>query len=127
MKINLEINTNQQIQTSRNISEQLMVCSHERSGTHYNEYLDIVSDYCSNPWLNYDLYPLGKINFLIPRVVVHLSNNYQTCRRTSTCNASIPKSHFLQAILAKTNKLPLKIIYIWRDPADTIAHLEIYA
>ena len=128
MKINLEINTNQQIQTSRNISEQLMVCSHERSGTHFTmNTLDIVSDYCSNPWLNYDLYPLGgKINFFNPAssssFIEQLSNI--KVDGTSTCNASILKSHFPASHLGEdANKLPLKIIYIWRDPADTIASL----
>ena len=126
--INLAITNNLQIKTSANIAEQLMVCSHERSGTHFTmNSLDYVSDYCSNPWLNYDLDPFGaKINFFslasTNDFIKEMSDlNFNG---TSTCNASIIKSHFPISHLGdEASKLPLKIIYVWRDPAETIASL----
>ena len=89
--------------------------------------IDAVSPYCSNPWLNYDLKPFGgKINFFD-----HVSTNAfikeMSCFNvdgTSTCNASIIKSHFPISNLGdEASKLPLKIIYVCRDPAETIASL----
>ena len=128
MNVNLAINKNLKIKTSAKITEQLMVCSHERSGTHLTmNTIDAVSEYCSNPWLNYDLHPLGaEINFFSPtsastfiRGLSHLKVN-----NAPTCNASIIKSHFPISHLGEDAKnLPLKIIYVWRDPAETIASL----
>ena len=126
MKTNLTLNNNLQIKTSTEITEQLMVCSHERSGTHLTmNTIDAVSEYCSNPWLNYDLHPLGaQINFFSPTSASTFIRGLSGLQvnGTSRCNASIIKSHFPISHLAEEVKnLPLKIIYVWRDPADTIA------
>ena len=126
MNVNLAINNNLQIKTSAKITEQLMVCSHERSGTHLTmNTIDAVSEYCSNPWLNYDLHPLGaQINFFSPASASTLIRGLSDLKvnGTSRCNASIIKSHFPISHLAEEVKnLPLKIIYVWRDPAETIA------
>lgn len=131
MKVNLAITNNLQIKTSTNIAEQLMVCSHERSGTHFMmNSIDAVSDYCSNPWLNYDLSPVGaKINFFSPASTHDFIKEMSDLKfnSTSTCNASIIKSHFPISHLGdEASKLPLKIIYVWRDPAETIASLWKY-
>ena len=128
IEVNLTIRHDLKIRTSTSISEQLMVCSHERSGTHFTmNSIDIASIYCSNPWLNYDLIPLGgKINFFSTAstnaFIKEMSN--LTIDGISTCNASILKSHFPLSHLGKEAKdLPLKIIYIWRDPVETFASL----
>lgn len=128
MDANLAIRNNLQIKISAKITEQLMVCSHERSGTHFTmNTIDAVSDYCSNPWLNYDLHPLGaKINFFSPTSACAFIGSLSDLKvnGTSTCNASIIKSHFPISHLGDEAKsLPLKIIYVWRDPAETIASL----
>ena len=126
MNVNLAINNNLQIKTSAKITEQLMVCSHERSGTHLTmNTIDAVSEYCSNPWLNYDLEFLGaQINFFNPTSASTFIRGLSDLQvnGTSRCNASIIKSHFPISHLAEEVKnLPLKIIYVWRDPAETIA------
>ena len=105
-----------------------MVCSHERSGTHFTmNSLSIVSNYHSNPWLNYDLHPLGAdINFFSETSVKSFIKGLSNIKVNDklACNASIIKSHFpLSHLGADACNLPLKIIYIWRDPAETIASL----
>lgn len=131
MNANLTISNNIKIKTSAKIAEQLMVCSHERSGTHFTmNTMNAVSDYCSNPWLNYDLCYLGaKINFFSPAsaraFIKELSD--LSINGASACNASIIKSHYPMSHLgAEACSLPLKIIYVWRDPAETIASLWKY-
>ena len=128
MNVNLPLNNNFQIKTSEKINEQLMVCSHERSGTHFTmNTIDAVSEYCSNPWLNYDLHPLGaQINFFSPTSASTFIRGLSdlNVNGTSRCNASIIKSHFPASHLGdEAMNLPLKIIYVWRDPAETIASL----
>ena len=128
MIVNLAIKNNLQIKTSENITEQLMVCSHERSGTHFTmNSIDDVSDYCSSPWLNYDLHPFGaKINFFNPISTTKFIKEFSDLKvnGTSTCNASILKSHFTISHLGDdAESLPLKIIYVWRDPTETFASL----
>ena len=128
MIVNLSFDNNLQIKASSKITEQLMVCSHERSGTHLTmNTIDAVSEYCSNPWLNYDLHPLGaKINFFSPLSTSAFIRGLSDLKvnSTSMCNASIIKSHFPLSHLGNEAKdLPLKIIYVWRDPAETIASL----
>ena len=128
MDVNIAINNNLKIKTSAKITEQLMVCSHERSGTHLTmNTIDAVSEYCSNPWLNYDLRPLGaQINFFNPKSTSTFIRGLSDLKinGASRCNASIIKSHFPMSHLAEEVKnLPLKIIYVWRDPAETIASL----
>ncbi|WP_390129723.1 sulfotransferase domain-containing protein [Synechococcus sp. HIMB2401] len=131
MNADLAININVQVKTSAEITEQLMVCSHERSGTHLTmNTIDAVSEYCSNPWLNYDLRPLGSmINFFNPTSTSTYIRSLSDIKvnGTSRCNASIIKSHFPISHLGEEVKnLPLKIIYVWRDPAETIASLWKY-
>ena len=121
--INLGLGSKIEIVTSTELEYQLMVCSHERSGTHFlMNTLEIATEYCSTPWLNYDLNPLGAaINFhsttSIERFVNSLSN--LTINDQKSCNASILKSHFPLSMLGNNSeKLPLKVIYIYRDPVE---------
>lgn len=124
----ISINHDLFIKTSREVKQQLMVCSHERSGTHFTmNTMASVSHYCSQPWLNYDLFPLGaSINFFSERSARKFITDFSSLKINgdATCNASIIKSHFpLSHLGDKASALPLKIIYIWRDPAETIASL----
>lgn len=128
MLIDIALQNTLKIKTSTEITQQLMVCSHERSGTHLTmNTLDHVSHYCSKPWLNYDLNPLGgKINFSNPLSTGKFIEGLSALRinNKSVCNASILKSHFPISHLGDEAKnLPLKIIYIWRDPTETIISL----
>ncbi len=105
-----------------------MVCSHERSGTHFTmNSIDAVSDYCSIPWLNYDWHPLGaRINFFSTTSTSTFIQEFSDLKvnEKSACNASILKSHFPISHLGDdASDLPLKIIYVWRDPAETFASL----
>ena len=126
MIVNLSFDNNLQIKASSKITEQLMVCSHERSGTHFTmNSIAYVSHYCSNPWLNYDLHPLGaRLNFFSPKSASAFIRSLSNLRINDvlSCNSSIIKSHFPISLLGnEAENLPLKIIYVWRDPAETIA------
>ena len=131
MQIKLSIKNDFQIKISENLQDQLMICSHERSGTHFlMNTLSAVSHYSSNPWLNYDLHPLGsRVNFFSHSSTNKFINDLSklTAKGKKVCNASILKSHFPLSHLGQdVGNLPLKIIYIWREPADTIASLWKY-
>ena len=63
MKLNLAAQID--IAVSADVDRPLMVCSHERSGTHFlmNSIANITK-YTQEPFLNYDLRPLGaNVNF----------------------------------------------------------------
>lgn len=126
--LNLSLNKSLLIKTCSDTKEQLMVCSHERSGTHFlMNTMNIATTYCSNPWLNYDLSPLGaNLNFFSEASTSEFIRSLSslTINGKATCNISILKSHFPLSHLGEdASKLPLKIIYIWRDPAETLASL----
>lgn len=100
----------------------VMVCSHERSGTHFlmNSIADN-SRYSNDPFLNYDLKPLGSfLNF-------HDKKDVKTFfeRLTERRCASIVKSHFSAAFFLEhdeefiLNDL-LKILYIVRNPVEVM-------
>lgn len=121
--VNLDLNKRIQIATSTELESQLMVCSHERSGTHFlMNTIGHATDYSAKPWLNYDLIPLGAdINFhseiSVKNFITNLAN--LDINGQKSCNASILKSHFPLRMLGKySDTLPLKIIYIYRDPAE---------
>ena len=131
MKATLTLTKNLEIEISAKVTDQIMVCSHERSGTHFTmNTIHAVSDYCSSPWLNYDLSPLGaEINFFSAKSCGTFIRKLADLRVNGKpgCNASILKSHFPISHLGdNASNLPLKVIYVWRDPADTIASLWRY-
>lgn len=121
--INLDLNKRIQIAASADLECQLMVCSHERSGTHFlMNSIGAATDYCSSPWLNYDLIPLGAdVNFYSKKSVRDFIKNLSSLeiQGIKACNSSILKSHFPLSMLGETAEdLPLKILYIYRDPAE---------
>lgn len=103
----------------------LMVCSHERSGTHFlMNSLGSCTKYTSNPWLNYDLMPYGgTLNFYSSSSVM---NFFSEISRLDAGNsnilglASIVKSHFPVSLVQCALGTGLKIAYIYRNPVDTL-------
>jgi len=120
--INIDLNQRIPIAVSSSIDKQLMVCSHERSGTHFlMNTIGNTTDYCCDPWLNYDYNPLGGLNFFYEKNVSNFIKSLAKIKSNGRegCNASILKSHFPLSHLGSTAyELPLKIIYIYRDPAE---------
>lgn len=121
----LSISNEVKIETSPDIDKQLMVCSHERSGTHYlMNTVGMSSAYCADPWLNYDTLPLGsKVNFYSKECVRNFIKKLSAIdiNNSNHCNASIIKSHYPTSHLGNdTDRLPLKIIYIYRNPFNTL-------
>ncbi|MCP3689421.1 MAG: sulfotransferase domain-containing protein [Gammaproteobacteria bacterium] len=130
-KIKINLGREFEVEASPSISHQLMVCSHERSGTHFTmNSMNHISAYTSDPWLNFDLIPLGgHINFYSPTSVAMFLNKTANVGEGEKplCNTSIIKSHFPLSLLGEDiEELPLKIIYILRDPSETLLSLWRY-
>jgi hypothetical protein len=100
----------------------VMICSHERSGTHFViNSIAKNSGYRNDPLLNYDLDPLGSyLNFHSTRDVriffSHLADNH--------C-ASMIKNHFAAGFFIEPPNIFIlrqlcKIIYIARDPLEVM-------
>ena len=106
----------------------LVVCSHERSGTHFlMNSIAANTSYVAKPWLNFDLYPLGSfINFYSQGGVSKFLHDIGSIKSGDGMNtlASIIKSHhesdFFTQSFANRN---LRFIYIYRNPADTLISL----
>ena len=99
-----------------------MVCSHERSGTHFlMNSLSSSTFYTSEPYLNYDYIPLGSaVNFFSKKSIFSF---VQKCSNISTINGnfcvnSIIKSHFPISLIGDDSNNILKIAYIYRNPID---------
>jgi hypothetical protein len=106
--------------SDKRVSLPVMVCSHERSGTHF--LINSIagnSFHTNNPYLRYDLVPLGSfLNF-------HDAKEVQAFfeRLAQHSCASIVKCHFAAGFfLGKQRRFLLdglcKIIYIVRDPIE---------
>ena len=103
----------------------LMVCSHERSGTHFlMNSLASCTRYVGNPWLNYDLMPLGgSVNFFSDVSVADFFNRIAQVQAQGAENmriASIVKSHFPLSLVQSALHERLKVAYIYRNPVDTL-------
>jgi hypothetical protein len=101
----------------------VMVCAHERSGTHFlMNSIAKNSIYRNDPFLNYDLDPLGSfVNFHYTRDVRLFFEHI-----AAHCCASIIKSHFAAEFFAGSEReyvvsRSCKTIYIVRDPLDVMA------
>ena len=99
-----------------------MVCSHERSGTHFlMNALSLSTFYTVEPFLNYDYFPLGSsLNFYSKRDIFSF---IQKCSNISTnngsfCLNSIIKSHFPITLIGDNANKIFKIAYIYRNPVD---------
>ena len=90
-----------------------MVCSHERSGTHFlMNSLSSSTFYTVEPFLNYDYFPLGSsLNFYSKKDIFSF---IQKCSNISTntgsfCINSIIKSHFPLSLIGDDSTKILKI------------------
>lgn len=102
----------------------LMVCSHERSGTHFlMNSLASCTKYVSNPWLNYDLIPFGgTVNFYSENSVREFFANFFNMRVNGSTYglASLVKSHFPLSMVQGALNAGIKVAYIYRNPVATL-------
>ena len=75
MLVNIE-KKQSQVCVNENVKKSIIVSSHERSGTHFlMNSVAINSNYTVNPYLNFDLMPLGDtVNFFSPQNVGNFIN-----------------------------------------------------
>ena len=84
---------------SEKVKIPLMVCSHERSGTHFMmNSISECTEYTVNPFLNFDYMPLGSfVNFFSKESINKFLFSLQDINQNeynSYCVNSIIKSHF---------------------------------
>ena len=121
--VNFKINgTSFELSGSEKVNLPLMVCSHERSGTHFMmNSISECTEYTSNPFLNFDYIPLGSfVNFFSQASTYKFLNSLKNVRihdDSTCCTNSIIKSHFPLS-LVDHNKNLCKIIYIYRNPEE---------
>ena len=107
---------------SEKVKIPLMVCSHERSGTHFMmNSISECTEYTVNPFLNFDYMPLGSfVNFFSKESMNKFLLSLQDISRneySSQCVNSIIKSHFPLSLLDH-NKNLCRVIYIYRNPEE---------
>jgi len=111
---------NYKLSISENVHSPLMVCSHERSGTHFlMNSIDNASHYTSNPYLNFDLDCAGAIvNLFSETNVSYFLKQVSSFQENGKnyCMNSIIKSHFPIELMQKGVSEGLKVAYIFRDP-----------
>lgn len=110
------------------IAAPVMVCSHERSGTHFlMNSIARNSAFHNDPWLDYDYDPLGSFhNFHDCKAVKSLFG-----RLSEDKCASIIKSHFAASFfVGEENEFLLpglcKTLYIARNPIDVMLSFRRY-
>ena len=122
------INLNKQktkIKISENIDKIIIVCSHERSGTHFlMNSISKNSNYTSDPFLNFDLIPLGdSINF-------YSKKNIKSFLK-GLLNLKINNKHYMLSSIIKShhpsyyfenlyNDNRFIFLYIHRNPIETL-------
>lgn len=100
----------------------LVVCGHERSGTHFLiNSIAKNSAYSNDPHLDFDLMPLGSFFNFYDRTQI---KGFFTELAKHHC-ASIVKSHFAAEFFLESDGRPLldglaKILYIARNPVDVM-------
>ena len=76
--VNFKINgTSFELSGSKKVNLPLMVCSHERSGTHFAmNSISKCTEYTANPFLNFDYHPLGSVvNFFSEQSIRNFLNS----------------------------------------------------
>ena len=122
--VNFKINGSSfELSCSKKVNIPLMVCSHERSGTHFMmNSIAKCSEYTSNPFLNFDYVPLGSlINFFSEesvRIFLNSLKNIKLNNSVNYCTNSIIKSHFPLSLLGNNEENLCKVIYIYRNPEE---------
>ena len=107
---------------SEKVKIPLMVCSHERSGTHFMmNSISECTEYTVNPFLNFDYIPLGSfVNFFSKESINKFLFSLQDISKneySAHCVNSIIKSHFPLSLLDH-NKNLCRVIYIYRNPDE---------
>ena len=107
---------------SEKVKIPLMVCSHERSGTHFMmNSISECTEYTVNPFLNFDYMPLGSfVNFFSKESMNKFLFSLQEIRKneySTHCVNSIIKSHYPISLLDH-NKNLCRVIYIYRNPEE---------
>ena len=119
---------NPQVLVNRSTKYPVIVCSHERSGTHFliNSIAEN-SAYSADHLLNFDLNPLASfINFYDQE---HISNFLKNMTSINANNityslASLIKTHHDSKFFDESFKIrKVKFLYILRDPYDTFVSL----
>ena len=110
------------VSCSEKVKIPLMVCSHERSGTHFMmNSISECTEYTVNPFLNFDYMPLGSfVNFFSKESMNKFLFSLQEIRKneySTHCVNSIIKSHYPLSLLDH-NKNLCRVIYIYRNPDE---------
>lgn len=108
---------------SSSVDTPLLVCSHERSGTHFlMNSIAACSHYTATPWMNFDLVPYGGLlNFYSQSSVDKFISKFTNIRMDGKkfCVSGIIKSHHpawtFQTLIKKRK---IKVAYIYRNPVD---------
>ena len=107
---------------SDEIDSPLMICSHERSGTHLlMNSLSYCTKYQNDPYLDFDYHTLGStVNFFSQKEIFNFYRQMKSIKSEGNeyCLSSIVKSHFPITLLGKKVYNSLKIIYIYRNPVE---------
>ena len=117
------------LSASENIKKVLCVCSHERSGTHFlMNSISINSNYSVNPFLNFDLIPLGDmVNFYDPIGVKDFINQISSMTHSNQKYklSSIIKSHHPASTFKNLfNNSNIVFLYIYRKPIDVFVSFK---
>ena len=120
---NLKINFSKlEISCSEKVYVPLMVCSHERSGTHFMmNSISKCTEYTTSPYLTFDYSSLGSvINFFSEQSIRDFLNYLKNIRHNSInySTNSIIKSHFPLTLLGNNDQNICKVIYIYRNPEE---------
>ncbi len=112
-----------ELELSDEVQFPLMVCSHERSGTHFlMNSIGNCTRYNSRKFLNFDYSDLGTtINFFSKDNIRGFLEALSKVKNGEKefCVSNIVKSHFPLPLLGSPLPIKLKIAYIYRDPVDT--------
>lgn len=113
------------VKASSEIQKPLVVCSHERSGTHFlMNSIGVNTPYCEYPFLSLNPTPLGSIvNFFCPNSVAHFFSSHLNLEKKGSKGklSSIVKAHYLPQVFEKTFEENLSLfVYIYRNPKDCL-------
>jgi hypothetical protein len=115
------------IRASSQVKCGLVINSHERSGTHFlMNSLESCTRYTAHPYLDYDTNPLaGLVSFYSKQSASAFFSRMTQIRASgdALCITSLVKSHFPADLLADCTGSRLRLVYIYRNPVDTIMSL----
>ena len=121
-KTKLIFNQSLEIYVSDQIRSPLVICSHERSGTHLlMNSLSKCTQYENKPYFDFDFHNLGgKINLFSHDEIDYFFRQIKKIRSENDelCISSLIKSHFPIEFLGDKVLNSIKIIYIYRNPVD---------